>query len=262
MEILDSVEDYCESIGLELLEVNEVFHGNIHFGIMCENENVDEQIQSFLNLAITNGVKHIVYKCHFFNLDKELEDFERSPYHDLDLEIEDEIDESNLQIFQNYREYDDEICQLELYWTKEGATYTILYLEDWYQELKSGMDEKQQMDRKFTEEIHPKLPRKLENEIVEKIASSDEYYKIHTRLAQFPKVFKKVLGEKYTEISKYTYNERFLRRRIADTFHEKYKEQKENEFHDKILELEGGILKKKNIVEHLGITDGMFELLR
>ena len=97
---------------------------------------------------------------------------------------------------------------------------------------------------------------------MEQIAGSDEYFRIHKWPRNLPRVFKRVLGDRYQEISGYDYSDQYLRKRIATVFQEKYQEPKEEEFHNRINELELTGLNKKDILKELRISDSMYEQLK
>lgn len=247
--INEILSQWCQSKNLSMLngQVNGTKSTNI---FNCSNDDLFD----FLEVGFQNDIKHIIYDYDVFEIDSELEDYIDSD--DPEITKEKLID----NYFKEYTQYEDHVCKANIFWTKEGVTYLYQFAEDWYIKFIEEMESISEKGDELMGELRaPQLPADVQKKLVEKLASSDDFFANHTRPNNFNYVLNKVVEEEKINIDNYSISELHLKLACEDLFNRKYKNRKENEFGEKIRELKSENITKKEIISRLGITEGLYD---
>jgi hypothetical protein len=211
-----------------------------------------ENYVGFLNFCNSLSGAVLIYSLKFFDLKEEVKEF---------LEIDDDDAEALIdKVFKDYKQFDGHSSHLYLSCNYNGFTYLFIEKEEWYLKFEEESEYEKNIEISILESLkQPNLPTDRLNKIINKIASSTEFYAAHTRPSKVSVlVHQMVLEENVREFHIDLFD---IERLAMKQFRAKYLKQKEQDCKEQIAILKRDGKTKKAIIAILKITEGMYDSL-
>jgi hypothetical protein len=211
-----------------------------------------EDYQDFLNFCNSLSGCVLIYGQTFFDLEESVKEM-------LELENEDVAD-LIYTTFQEFKQYDSHPSHLYLSCNYNGFTYLYVEAEDWYLEFEEEVEKQNKIALSIVEVAKkPNLePAKLDK-IINKIASSTEFYAAHTRPNKLTMLVNQMVMEE--NVNEFEINLFYIEKRALKLFQTNYLSQREQDCREQIAILKKEGKTKKAIISILKITEGMYDSL-
>lgn len=221
---------------------------------------VDEDLEIFLDLAKSNGVKHLVIESNHFILDEHIKNkFDNYDSDDL------AYDQVKSQLVKA-AEFEGKVEYLSISWFKEGVSYSIIENADWIEIIETEILEiiqKIEIEKSTSRANRLLFSEKLQKRLAHAVASNQQYLMHCTR----PKLLDKIywseayaLDSTVSESDLFTVK-RMIQSKVERIFDRQFRGEAENILATKIREMAENSTKKE-ILARLDITESLYERLK